>query len=78
MMQSKHKKTYISALRDSHYEFIKGIKDVSIITFAKKEQFSSLNQVYILSSVKVNNQHKNVISILYPEQMKITNKIEEA
>tara|TARA_X000001388_G_scaffold75777_2_gene71380 strand:- start:296 stop:523 length:228 start_codon:yes stop_codon:yes gene_type:complete len=75
-MQSKHKKTYISALRDSHYEFIKGIKGIEIITFAKNEQFSS-SHVYILSSVKVNNQYKNVISTYYPEEMRILNRIED-
>lgn len=75
-MISQIKDTYISALLDSHYEFIKGLKDVSIITFAKDEQFSS-NQVYVLSSVKVNNQNKNIVSIYYPEQMKMKHKIED-
>lgn len=72
----KNKKTYISALRDSHYEFIKGITGVEIITFAKTEQFSS-SHVYITSKVKINNQHKNVISTYYPEEMRILNRIED-
>tara|TARA_R100001510_G_C7654722_1_gene213491 strand:+ start:503 stop:715 length:213 start_codon:yes stop_codon:yes gene_type:complete len=59
--------SYKKRLKDNHYRFIRGLKDVEIGSFSR-HQYENDGSLYIISVVNINNINKRIISILNPEQ----------
>ena len=62
-------------LGDSHYKFIMGLGDVSIVKFALDENFSGDSDIFIVSEITISHKVKHIISTFNPHSETIDHVI---